>query len=151
MCKPYSTLFGAWLLWEMCFFSSFIIALVNGIPFSSRPSIQLCPGCLISHNMHSTVDNIAPRPVFEKCWLSTLCLIFTYGITSYHRERKIRHRQVGPTSSVSLISQKYSSIAHLQSEINTTFFFAPGHVLIGRFITSPLPSLISFKRVVRFC
>ena len=68
------------------------------------------PRLLISHNMHSTVDKIAPHPLFETCWLSSLCLIFTYGgITSYHRERKIWHRQVGPTLYVSFIPKMYSS------------------------------------------
>ena len=122
----------------------------HSFPFGS--SIYRCPGCLIFHNMHSTVDTIAPLTVFGKCWSSTLWLIFTLAITSYHRERKIRHRQVGPTSSYPSFPRNHPALPISRVRSPRHFFLCvPGYALIGLFIPSPLPGLISSNRVVRFC
>ena len=75
-----------------------------------------------------------PTPGLWTKLVSTLRLIFTFALTSYHRERKIWHRQVGPTSYVSSFPRNHpaSPISRVRSTqhfftrrfcINRTFFF----------------------------
>ena len=120
----------------------------------------MCTECFIRYNMHSAVDKVPPHLGFEKSWISTLCLIFTYVITSYHRERKIWHRQVGPTSYVSSFPRNHpaSPISRVRS---TQHFFCAGVLYQSDvfFFLPPLPlravtflaAFLSLQYIILLC
>ena len=94
----------------------------------------MCTGSSIRYNMHSTVAKVLPPLNFEKSWVLTLRLIFTFALhpiidnAQFGIDRLAQHHMYP-------ISKKSSSIAHLQSEINATIFLflRRGFVPIGRF------------------